>query len=53
MTPARIYGPHRPEDVPATVTVQGFGKWPQEIQIPYPKALAEQRRQINELARRG
>lgn len=46
----RAYGPHRDEDVPRTLTVLEARQWPQEIEIPYPAALAEQRRQINTAA---
>lgn len=49
----RRYGAHRPEDVPTSVTVLEFRRWPIEVQAPYPAALAAQRQQINALAARG
>lgn len=42
------YGPHRPADNPQTIEV--WGKWGDRQQLPYPAALAEQRRNINQRA---
>lgn len=48
----RRYGPHRPEDNPATVTVlttegsRGHRRR-LEVQEPYPRALAKQRAALN------
>lgn len=44
---SRCYGPHREEDTPTTIPLLWGSGFPQEIQFPYPEALAEQRRQIN------
>lgn len=46
----RAYGPHREDDVPKTLTALEAKQWPQEVEIPYPDALARQRRNINNRA---
>ena len=50
MTPGgagRIYGQHRAEDAPRTVTVLGPEKWPVSREVPIPAALLRQRGQVN------
>lgn len=43
----RRYGPHRDEDTPETLTVLvGLA----EVEVPYPAALARQRRNLNNAA---
>ncbi|MGH6978404.1 MAG: hypothetical protein ACRED4_03805 [Brevundimonas sp.] len=45
---SHVYGPHRPEDTPRTVTIQG--RWGEKQEVPYPDALAQQRANINNRA---
>ena len=49
MATAHPYGPHRPDDGPATVTVLGPGKWPDRKghQVAIPKVILNQRGAIN------
>lgn len=53
---SRAYGPHRPEDAPATVLINTGGRrerrpLQRDVPVPVPKRLQRQREQLNTRAR--